>query len=213
MAPNIWAEDFLIDFAVKNSASSDWRNFSLALSYYNGGLTYSFTPNPAAASRLFRPADLVHLGIRLRQSARRFEIQTWLQRLWAGGHLIAAPVPVVRSARRNQQFLGRRFHDYQPDQQHARNTEVVHELHRRQPHAGQRHRGLDRLRRQPQPAEHERASRRTPFITTNTLENLPAFANAKDSDNDGLPDAWEDANTFNKFSAAERPRWTPMATG
>jgi hypothetical protein len=49
------------------------------------------------------------------------------------------------------------------------------------------------------------------FISTNALENLPAFANAKDSDNDGMPDVWEDANLFNKFSAADATQM-PTAT-
>lgn len=35
------------------------------------------------------------------------------------------------------------------------------------------------------------------------LETLPAFAAARDSDEDGMPDAWEDANGFNKTSAAD----------
>lgn len=41
------------------------------------------------------------------------------------------------------------------------------------------------------------------FITPTPLATLPAFAYAKDSDKDGMPDYWEDLNGFNKFSAAD----------
>src|SRR5258706_7255648 len=41
------------------------------------------------------------------------------------------------------------------------------------------------------------------FISPTPLATLPAFAYAKDSDKDGMPDIWEDAHGFNKFSAAD----------
>jgi uncharacterized protein (DUF1800 family) len=41
------------------------------------------------------------------------------------------------------------------------------------------------------------------FFSKVPLENLPAFADAKDSDKDGMPDVWEDAHGFNKYSAAD----------
>jgi uncharacterized protein (DUF1800 family) len=41
------------------------------------------------------------------------------------------------------------------------------------------------------------------FITPKPLATLAAFANAKDSDKDGMPDVWEDAQGFNKFDPAD----------
>ena len=41
------------------------------------------------------------------------------------------------------------------------------------------------------------------FITPSALESLPAFAAFADTDNDGMPDLWEDANQLNKYSAAD----------
>ncbi len=41
------------------------------------------------------------------------------------------------------------------------------------------------------------------FITPTPLENLPAFAAHRDSDNDGMPDAWEETHLLNKNSAAD----------
>ena len=41
------------------------------------------------------------------------------------------------------------------------------------------------------------------FITPSSLESLPAFSAFADNDNDGMSNAWEDANLFNKNSAAD----------
>jgi hypothetical protein len=42
LAPNIWNEDFLIEFAVRNPATTDWRSLGMILRHYNGVLTYMF---------------------------------------------------------------------------------------------------------------------------------------------------------------------------
>src|SRR5262249_28350761 len=42
LAPNVWNEDQLISFAVKNPASPDWRTFGMELRYYEGSLSYLF---------------------------------------------------------------------------------------------------------------------------------------------------------------------------
>lgn len=41
------------------------------------------------------------------------------------------------------------------------------------------------------------------FITPTALETLPAFSAYADTDNDGMPDVWEDIHLFNKNSAAD----------
>ena len=41
------------------------------------------------------------------------------------------------------------------------------------------------------------------YITPTSLETLPAFANFADTDNDGMPNNWEDAHEFNKNSAVD----------
>ncbi len=41
------------------------------------------------------------------------------------------------------------------------------------------------------------------YLSATRLENTPAFAAHKDTDNDGMPDGWEDTHSFNKNSAAD----------
>lgn len=41
------------------------------------------------------------------------------------------------------------------------------------------------------------------YLLATPLEDTPAFAAYKDSDEDGMPDAWEDANGLNKLSATD----------
>ncbi|MEY4484183.1 MAG: hypothetical protein RL693_1635, partial [Verrucomicrobiota bacterium] len=41
------------------------------------------------------------------------------------------------------------------------------------------------------------------FQQSTSLENTTAFSAYKDTDNDGMPDAWEDTNLFNKNSASD----------
>jgi uncharacterized protein (DUF1800 family) len=41
------------------------------------------------------------------------------------------------------------------------------------------------------------------FITPTSLETLPAYSAFADTDNDGMPNAWEDANLLNKNSAGD----------
>ena len=41
------------------------------------------------------------------------------------------------------------------------------------------------------------------FVTPTSLETLPAFSSYADTDNDGMPNVWEDANQLNKNSAAD----------
>lgn len=203
MAPNIWAEDFLIDFAVKNSASSDWRTFGLALRYYNGGLTYLFHSEPGGGFSYpgqptwsiwesdygNPPADLKSKlgfsGYGPADISSRLQFRFFAQRGAASNSWVVTFA--ITNQTSNTLVIQKSFTNCIAANAALDNGTAAWTDYDGNPG---------------QPSMNVHQGVRL-FITTNTLENLPAFANAKDSDNDGLPDAWEDANTFNKFSAAD----------
>ena len=202
VAPNIWNEDFLVEFAVKNPATTDWRTFGMALRHYNGSLTHLFhseyTGGFSAASQpnsgiwdsdygnppVDLKAALGFSGYGPADISARLQFRMLAQR---GANSNSWMVTFsITNQTSNTRVLLRTFANCTArgslDTGAAAWTDYdgVTNLASLVVHQGVRL-----------------------FLTTNALENLPAFANAKDSDKDGMPDVWEDANLFNKFSAAD----------
>jgi uncharacterized protein (DUF1800 family) len=198
LAPNIWNEDNLIEFAVRNPATTDWRSLGMILRHYNGVLTYMFhsevtggfsyssQPNnsiwdstganltTALGFSGYGPADI----------SSRLQFRVFAQR---GANSNSWTVSfTITNQTSNTLVLARTFNNCTArgalDTGAAKWTDssgVTNQV------TINVHQGVKL------------------FITTNALENLPAFTHAKDSDNDGMPDGWEDAHGFNKFSAAD----------
>jgi len=202
-APNIWNEDYLIDFAVKNSSSGDWRTFGLGLRYYNGGLTYLFHSEPGGGfsrpgqpttaiwesdygnppadlkAKLgfsgFGPADISsRLCFRL-AAQRDAALNTWIVSF------------SITNQTSNTLVMAKSFTNCIAASTALDNGTATWTDYNNVPS---------------QPSMNVHQGVRL-FITTDALANLPIFASAKDSDKDGMPDAWEDTHTFNKFSAAD----------
>jgi uncharacterized protein (DUF1800 family) len=198
LAPNIWNEDNLIEFAVKNPATADWRSLGMLLRHYNGVLTYMFHSEVAGAfSSSSQPNNSIwdSTGANLTTAlgfsgygpadiSSRLQFRVFAQR---GANSNSWSVSfTITNQTSNMLVLARTFNNCTArgtlDNGTAKWTDYNNVTNQVSINV---HQGVKL------------------FITTNALENLPAFASAKDSDNDGMPDVWEDANLFNKLSAAD----------
>jgi uncharacterized protein (DUF1800 family) len=204
LAPNIWNEDYLVDFAVQNSSTADWRTLGMMLRYYNGGVTHLFHSertggfsypnqpnstiwdsdygNPPAdlKSKLgfsgYGPAD-ISSRLQFRMAARRV---TAVSNTWIVSFSITNQTSNTLVVARS--FTNCTAANVALNGGTATWTDYNDVLGRP---SMELHQGV-RL-----------------FITTNALENLAAFASVRDTDNDGMPDGWETANSFNLNLASD----------
>jgi uncharacterized protein (DUF1800 family) len=204
LAPNIWNEDYLVDFAVQNSSTADWRTLGMMLRYYNGGVTHLFHSertggfsypnqpnstiwdsdygNPPAdlKSKLgfsgYGPAD-ISSRLQFRMAARRV---TAVSNTWIVSFSITNQTSNTLVVARS--FTNCTAANVALNGGTATWTDYNDVLGRP---SMELHQGV-RL-----------------FITTNALENLAAFASVRDTDNDGMPDVWETANSFNLNLASD----------
>lgn len=198
LAPNIWNEDNLIEFAVKNPATPDWRSLGMVLRHYSGVLTYTFHSEAAGAFSYSSQPDsaiwdstganlttgLGFSGYGQADISSRLQFRVFAQR---GANSNAWSVSfTITNQTSNTLVLSRTFNNCTArgsvDNGTAKWTDYNNVTNQVSINV---HQGVKL------------------FITTNALENLPAFASAKDSDNDGIPDGWEDLYSFNKLSAAD----------
>lgn len=202
LAPNIWNEDQLISFGVRNPATTGWRTFGMELRHYNGSLSYLFhsevlggfsapnqpnntlwdanynNPPPNLTSALgfsgYGPADI----------SDRLQFRLFAQR---GANSNSWTVTFeIRNQTSNTVVVTRTFNNCTARGSLDNGTATWTDF------GG----GINEVNI----IVHQGVQL---FITTNIVKNLPAFARAKDSDKDGMPDWWEDLHGFNKFSAAD----------
>lgn len=202
LAPNVWNEDYLLELAVRNPVTTDWRTMGMALRYYKGAVThlfhseaggafsYSSQPNTTiwdsdyAATPTDLKSKLGFSGYGPADISDRLQFRVLAQR---GANSNSWTVSfTITNQTSNTLVVARTFNNCTArnpvDNGTAKWTDYNGVTNQVSLNA---HQGV-RL-----------------FITTNAVANLPAFANAKDSDKDGMPDVWEDAHGFNKFSAAD----------
>jgi len=203
LAPNIWNEDYIVEFAVRNSASSDWRTFGMGLRHYRGSLTYLFHSERTGgfsypgqpASSIWEsdygnpPADikskLGFSGYGPADVSSRLKFRMFAQRgasssSWVVSFSITNQTSNTLVFMKSYTNCTAALAALDNGTATWENYEDVVGLASMNVHDGIRM-----------------------FITTNALENLPAFTSARDTDNDGMPDVWEIANLFTTNSPAD----------
>ncbi len=202
LAPNIWNEDQLLTFAVRDPAAPEWRTFGMELRHYNGALTHLIHSDPGGGfSAPGQPgvaiwdtdysAAPVDLKSRLGFSgygpadiSDRLQFRLFAQR--AGSSSSWTVTFEIRNQTSNTVVVSRSFPNCT-----ARNA-LDSGTTRWTDYSG--------VTNQPSMVAHQGVQL---FISPTDLANRPAFTAAKDSDKDGMPDVWEDARSFNRLSAAD----------
>jgi uncharacterized protein (DUF1800 family) len=201
LAPNIWNEDQLASFEVRNPETTAWSTMGMQLRYYLGSVTYLFysdytgafsspgapgntlwdsvysSPVPDLKSALgfsgYGPADISD-RLRFRMVALRGVGNSWNLTF------------ELRNLTSNTVVVSRSYNNCTAvPSVDAGTTSWTDFNGTTNLCAMTMHQGVQL------------------FITPTPLATLPALANAKDSDKDGMPDYWEDLQGFNKFSAAD----------
>ncbi len=201
LAPNVWDEDQLVSFAVKNPLGTEWRSLGMELRYHAGILSHLFHSDytgafsapgqptapiwdidpgiPAADLKAglgfsgYGPADISD-RLQFRLLAQRTTGNSWTVRF------------EIRNQTSNAVVVSRSFANCTAAP--SVNTGAA---------SWTDYNGLSNVA---SIIVHQGVQL---FLTTNSLVSLPAFAAARDSDHDGLPDAWEIANQFDPHNAAD----------
>jgi uncharacterized protein (DUF1800 family) len=202
LAPNIWGEDQLISFAVRNQASTDWRTFGMELRYANGALSYLFhsertggfsAPRDPAngiwdADYSGSPPDLKSaLGFSGYGSADLSDrLKFRLYALRAATSNAWTITFEIRNLTSNTVVVSRSYTNCTAAPTVENGTAVWLDY--------------DGNTNFPSMIVHQGVQM---FFTTNPLAAFPALAAYKDTDKDGMPDGWETTYSFNKLSAAD----------
>lgn len=202
LAPNIWGEDQLVSFAVINQASTEWRTFGMELRYANGALTYLFHSDLGGG--FSAPGDPANGIWDTDYNTSPAELKNKLGFSGYGPTDISDRLKFrlygLRAASSNSWTVTFEIRNL------TSNTVVVTRSFTNCTAAATVENGSALWRdyngntNVPSMVVHQGVQM---FLTTNLLGSLPGLATFKDTDKDGMPDTWENANSFNKFSAAD----------
>jgi hypothetical protein len=202
LSPNIYNEDQLISFAVRNPASQDWRTLGMELRYFGGSLSYlfhseytggfSYTSQPGSTiwsvDSAVPPADLKSKlgfsGYGSQDLSDRLRFRLFAQR-GKGGNSWTVTYE-IRNLTSNAVVVSRSFANCTAAPSVDNGTAAWTDY--------------NGVTNQASMVVHQGVQM---FLSPTPLASLAAFAAARDSDKDGIPDVWEEANGLNKLSASD----------
>ena len=202
LAPNSNNEDTMLLFGVQNGLTSDWRSLGMALRYYRGSVSYLFhSERTGAFSDHNRPNSSIWrtesgntipdlksaLGFSGHGStdiSDRLQFRTFAQRAATSNSWRLTFE--IRNLTKGTVAYSRTYTNSTGAATIDNGTAVWTDYDNRTNRIEiEVHQGVKF------------------FVSPTPLETLPAFAAARDSDDDGMPDAWEDLHGFNKNSATD----------
>jgi uncharacterized protein (DUF1800 family) len=202
LAPNSNNEDTMVSFGVQNAATSNWRTLGMELRYAKGSLSYLFhSDRTGAFSQQKQPTSSIYQaeygttvpdlkaalgfsGYGATDISDRLRFRSFAQRA-ATTNLWTLTFEIVNQSSGAVVYT-KTFTNSTATATVDNGSAVWRDFNK----------GTNLVNIVVHPGVRL-------FITPTPLESLAAFAAAKDSDNDGMPDAWEDTHGFNKNSAAD----------
>jgi uncharacterized protein (DUF1800 family) len=200
-SPDIWNEDHLVTLSIASAATNDYRTFGIDLRYYHGSLGYMF--HSVHSSGFSYPGAP---GVDIIDEDFSFNAPDLTQALGFSGygatdisHRLRFQMRATRGATNSWRVT------FEIRDLTSNKVVIAHTFTNcTATSALDKGKGVwvnsEGVTNVPEIGLHQGVRM---FFSQVPLENLPAFARAKDSDRDGMPDWWEIAHGFNPFDASD----------
>lgn len=201
LSPNELNEDNLVTFGVRNTTGVDLRSMAMGLRYYRGELSYLFTTEASSAfSATGRP------GAGLREAPTGTRVQDLTADLGFSGYGPGDVSDRLQFRMVAERGTGNSWTLTFEIRNQTKNRQLVFRMFPNCIAASSVDLGTaawmdgDGIRNRPILDVHSGVSL---YFTPKSLVSLPRFAAFRDTDEDGIPDAWEVSNGYDKNSPSD----------